>query len=176
MTLGFSRNGLGFEFVVVDGLGVLADLVADDAVELAGEVELVAVGEVSAVGEVEAEDGVAGIDDGHVGGGVGLRAGGWLHVGVFGVEELLGAVAGEVLDDIGELAAAVVALAGVAFGVLVGEDGSGGLEYGAGDEVLGGDHLEALVLAEDLVFNLGGDFGVGSSESGVRIDRHRDIL
>ena len=117
-----------------------------------------------------------GLMIGHVGGGVGLRAGGWLHVGVLGVEELLGAVAGEVLDDVGEFAAAVVALAGVAFGVLVGEDGAGGLEHGAGDEVLGGDHLEPLVLAEDLVFNLGGDFGVGSSESGGRVDRHSDIL
>ena len=111
MSLGFSRRGDCSELVVVDGLGVLADAVADDAIELAGEVELVAVGEVAAVGEVEAEDGVAGLEDGHVGGGVGLRAGVGLHVGVLGAEELFGAVAGEVLDDVGELATAVVALA-----------------------------------------------------------------
>ena len=70
--LGFFADGCGFELVVVDGFGVFADLVADDAVEFAGEVELVAVGEVAAVGEIEAEDGVAGIEESHVGGGVGL--------------------------------------------------------------------------------------------------------
>ena len=126
MTLGFSRRAIS-ELVVVDGFGVLADPVADDAVELAGEVELVAVGEVAAVGEVEAEDGVTRLEDGHVGGGVGLGAGVGLDVDVLGAEELFGAVAGEVFDDVGELAAAVVALAGVAFGVFVGEDGACGL-------------------------------------------------
>src|SRR5260370_23681506 len=44
----------GFEFVVVNGFGVFANLVADDAVEFAGEVELVSVGEMAAVGQIEA--------------------------------------------------------------------------------------------------------------------------
>ncbi len=90
-------------------LGVFADGVGGDLVELAGEVELVAVGEVASVGETEAEDGVAGLQHGHVGGGVGLRAGVRLHVGVLGSEELFGAVAGEVFDDVGVFAAAIVA-------------------------------------------------------------------
>ncbi len=73
----------------------------------------------------------------------------------------LGAIAGNVFNDVGELAAAVVALAGIAFGVLVGEDGSGGLQHGAADEVFGGDHLEAFVLADDFVFDLCGDLRIG---------------
>ena len=52
---------------------------------------------------------------------VGLRAGVGLHVGVLGAEQLLDAVDRELLDDVDVLAAAVVALAGVALGVLVGE-------------------------------------------------------
>src|SRR5882762_2644986 len=44
----------GFELVVVNGFGVFANLVADDAIEFAGEVELVAVGEMAAVGQIEA--------------------------------------------------------------------------------------------------------------------------
>ena len=134
--LRFDFEGLGLELVVVDDFGVFADLVAGDVVELAGEVELVAVGEVASVGEVEAEDGVAGGDERHVGGGVGLRAGVRLDVGVVGAEEAFGAVAGEGFDDVGVLAATVVALSGVAFGVFVGEDGACGLEDGAADEVL----------------------------------------
>ena len=157
-------HGNRLEFVVVDDFGVLADRVGDDLVELAGEVELVAVGEMAAVGEIEAEDGVAGLQDGHVGGGVGLRAGVRLHVGVLGAEDLLGAVAGEVLDHVGELASAVVAAAGIALGVLVGEDRAGSLKHGVADEVLGGDHLEAFVLAEDFVFDGGGDLGIGLRE------------
>ncbi len=86
-----------------------------------------------------------------------------LYVDVVGAEEALGAVAGEVFDDVGELAAAVVALAGVAFGVLVGEDSAGGFEHGARDEVFACDHLEALVLAEDFVGDLRGDVGVCGS-------------
>src|SRR5438067_13934071 len=44
----------GFELGVVNGFGVFANLIADDAVEFAGAIELVAVGEMAAVGEVEA--------------------------------------------------------------------------------------------------------------------------
>jgi hypothetical protein len=44
----------GFEFVVVNGFGVFADLIANDSVEFARKIELVAVSEVTAVSEVEA--------------------------------------------------------------------------------------------------------------------------
>ena len=53
-------------------------------------------------------------------------------------------------DDVDELAAAVVALARIAFGVLVGQHRAGGFEHGAADEVLRGDQLEAVVLPAQL--------------------------
>ena len=53
---------------------------------------------------------------------VGVGAGVGLHVGVRSTEERLGAVAGDVLDLVDDLVAAVVALAGIALAVLVGED------------------------------------------------------
>ena len=106
---------------------------------------------------------------GGVGGLIGLRAGVRLHVDVLGAEELLGALAGQVLDDVGELAAAVVALAGIAFGVLVGEDAAGGFEHGLGGEVLAGDQFELPVLARGLVLDrlvdLGIDFGEGAGHA-----------
>src|SRR5258708_10948090 len=114
----------GFELVVVNGFGVFANLVADDAVEFAGEVEFVAVSEMAAVGEVEAENAVAWIEQGHVGGGVGLGAGVGLDVDVIGVKQAFGAGSGEGFYYVGVFAAAVVALAGVAFGVYVGENGA----------------------------------------------------
>ncbi len=152
------------ELVVVDGFSIFADAVGDDAIELAGEVELVAVGEVAAHGEVEAEDGVAGLEEGGVGGGVGLGAGVRLDVGVFGAKDLFGAVASQVLDDVGVLAPAVVAASWIALSIFVGEDRARGFKDSAADEVFRGDHLEPFVLAADFGVDGGGDFGIFEGE------------
>ena len=81
--------------------------------------------------------------DGRVGLGARVR----LHVDVLGAEELLGPVDGELLGDVDELAAAVVALARIALGVLVGEHRALAVEDRLRHEVLGGDHLERRLLA-----------------------------
>ena len=93
--------------------------------------------------------------------GIGLRAGVRLHVRMLGAEELLGAIARQVLHHVGELAPAVVAPARVALGVLVGEDRAGRLQHRFGDKVLAGDHLQPFVLAESFVVNGCGNFRVG---------------
>ena len=151
------------QLLVVDPLVVLAHAVGDDRVELAREVERVAVREVAAVREVHAEHGVAGLQRREIDRHVGLRAGVRLHVGVVGAEERLGARDGQRLDHVHELAAAVVALAGIAFGVLVGEHRARGLENRLADEVLRGDELESLGLAAALAGDGGGDFGIVSA-------------
>ena len=158
--LGLLALGNLLQFVVVDGFGFLGHAVGDDLVGLAGEVQLMSVREVAAVREVQAQDGVAGLDDGRIGRHVGRRAGVRLHVGVLGAEELLGAIARQVLHHVGELASAVVALAGIAFGVLVGEDRARGFQHGFADEVFGGDQLQAFVLAAFFVLDGIGYFGI----------------
>ena len=115
--------------------------------------------------------GVAGLDDGGVGGHVGRGARVRLHVGVVAAEELLGAVAGEVLDHVGELASAVVALGGIALGVLVGEDRGGRFEHGFADKVLRCDQLKTFMLAVLLVENGLGNLRVHRTER----TRHRRI-
>src|SRR5262252_6527120 len=80
-----------------------------------------------------------------------------LHVGVLRTEQFLRAVAREVLDDVGELAPAVVALGRIALGVLVGEDRAGGFEHGFADKVLGCDQFQAFMLTPGFVVNGGGD-------------------
>ena len=72
---------------------------------------------------------------------------------MFGSEELFGAVDGESFDFINKFAAAVVAFAGVAFGVFVGEDGAERFEDSRGDEVFGGDHFKAGLLAVEFFLN-----------------------
>ncbi len=118
-------------------------------------------GKVAALGQVHAEDLVARVDEGQVGGHVGLAAGVGLDVGVLGAEKLFGAFYREVfrLVDLG--AAAVVAAAGIAFGVFVGEAGSLGFENGRGGEVFRGDKLDAVALAGEFGVQNGGELGIG---------------
>ena len=91
-----------------------------------------------------------GLEQRQVDGHVGVGAGVGLHVGVRRAEQRLGPLAGDVLDLVDDLVAAVVALARVALAVLVGEHRAGGPQHGRRGEVLAGDQLEGGVLALDL--------------------------
>ncbi len=75
----------------------------------------------AAVRQAEGEDGVAGAQQDGVGGEHGGGAGVRLHVGVFGAEQRLGALHGEPFGHVDDLTAAVVPVARVALGVLVGQ-------------------------------------------------------
>ena len=66
-------------------------------------------------------------------------------------EQLLGPLDRQRLGDVDELAAAVVALARIALGVLVGHDRALRLEHGARDDVLRGDQLDLVLLPAELV-------------------------
>ncbi len=125
-----------------------------DLVELAGEVEGHAVGQVTAVGQVHAHDPVAGPQDAEVGGHVRLGATVRLDVDVLGTGiERQRALLGESLGDIHVLAAAVVALARQAFGVLVGQPRTLGFHDRGRDVVLAGDQLDVVVLATALTLH-----------------------
>ena len=78
---------------------------------------------------------------------------------------LLGALDGQVLGDVDELAAAVVALARIALGVLVGQHRALRLQHGAGDDVLRGDQLDLVALAAELVADGAEDLRVGAFQS-----------
>src|SRR5205085_10220034 len=136
-------------------------------VEAAGEVDPEPVRQVPAVRELEREDRVARLQrrevDGHVGDGAGVR----LHVRVLGAEELLRPVDRELLDLVDDLAAAVVALARIALGVLVRRHASDRLEHARPGEVLGGDQLDLAALPLELVTDEAGDLGIDLVEARV---------
>ena len=148
------------DLIEVEPVRVARHAVADEMVQHAADVQLHAVREVAAVGQVEAEHGVARLQRGEIDRRVGLRAAVRLHVGELGAEQLLGAVDRELLDDVDELAAAVVAAARIPLGVLVREHAAGGLHHGRARVVLAGDHLQAVGLALDFVGDGGPDFGI----------------
>ena len=144
-----------FNAVVVDRL-VGVKTVGNDLEVAAGIVEVHAVRQMAAFGKREAHDRVADLEKAEVHGGVGLSAGVGLHVDghldACGLaEELLGAVDGELFNDVDVLAAAVVALAGIAFRVLVREAGPLGLHDRRGSVVFARDELNVVFLTGGLV-------------------------
>ncbi len=135
-----------FDFFVIDALVFLAHAVGDEFVHAAGKIQRVPVRKVAAMRQVHAQHRVAGLQRGHVHryicGGSGMR----LHVGVFRAEQFLGAIDGQLLDLVGVLAAAVVALARIALRVFVGENRAHGLEHRLGDQVLRGNQFQSSSL------------------------------
>lgn len=78
----------------------------------------------------------------------------------------------EGFDLVDDLASAVVAFAGISFGVLIGEDGGHGLAYGEAGDVFAGDEFEVIFLSAlflvDEVCDVGIDLVEGFS---VGVDR-----
>ena len=105
-----------------------------------------------------------GLHQRHEHGLVRLAAGVRLHVGEAAVEQAAGALDRELLGDVDELAAAVVAPAWIAFGVFVRHHRALRLEHGAGDDVLGGDELDLVALATELELDGAGDLRIGVGE------------
>ena len=69
-----------------------------------------------------------------------------------------------VLGDVDELAAAVIALARQALGVLVGEHRALRFQHRARDDVLRRDQLDLVALAAELLADRLGDLGIGLGE------------
>ena len=139
------------QLVLVDPFGVLSDAVGVDLVQAAAEVELHAMRQVAALVQAHPEDPVARLEDAEVGGHVRLGTRVRLDVDVLcareqGERTLLG----ERLDDVHVLAAAVVALARQALGVLVREPAALRLDHRRRDVVLAGDELDVVALAPPL--------------------------
>src|SRR4051794_12045645 len=102
--------------------------------------------EMAAVREVHPHDRVARLEHREVNRHVCLRAGVRLHVGVLGAEEFLGAIDGDVLDDVRRPASSVIPFSRISLGIFVREDGAHCGEHGARDVILRRDELERVVL------------------------------
>src|SRR5580700_10193338 len=118
----------------------------------------------TAVIQAHSKDYVPRLDESEIRGGIGLRARMRLDIGVRGAEELLRPVDRQLLDDIDEFAAAVVALARIAFGVLVGEHRALRSEHARTCVVLRCDKLDVLFLAAYLSGERRGELGIESCD------------
>lgn len=77
----------------------------------------------------------------------------WLHVAVIRIEELLDTVARQFFGIIDILAAAIISLARVAFGVFIGHYLAHGLENGMANMVFRSDQFEFFVLAPNFILD-----------------------
>ena len=103
--------------------------------------------------QVHTHERVAGLQYGQQHGSVGLCARVGLHVGILGIEQLADTLNGQPLHLVDHLTAAIIALAGIALGILVGEIGAHSLHHLVTYEVLTGYQLYAFQLALMLFLN-----------------------
>ena len=134
----------------VDALVVAAHAIGHDVKPLARHIDRGAMGEMAAGGKIKPHESIAGLHQREEGRGIGGRAGMRLDVGKATSEEPRNPFDRERFCDVDELAAAVVALAGQAFGIFVGEDRALGLEHRAADDVLRRYQLDPVTLAAKL--------------------------
>ena len=103
-----------------------------------------------------------------------------LYVRISAAEKLLGALDCKRLHNIDHLAAAVIALAGITFRILVCERTSHGSHDRFADPVLRCDQFDMIILTLNFLLNRGGDFRIDFSYFFNRIhllppDTHLDI-
>ena len=114
--------GQPLHFLVVDGLVLPGNTIRNNIEKPAGEVHRAAVGQMAAMREVHPEHGVPRFQYREIDRHIGLRSGMGLDIGMVGAEKLLCPLNGQVLDNVHMVAAAVIALAGVAFRIFIGQN------------------------------------------------------
>ena len=158
----------------VNALGLAIDGVGHRLEPAAGHVDGRAVGEMAAGGQIEPHEDVARLQQREKHALIGLAAGIGLHIGEAAAEQFGRAVDGELLGDIDKLAPAVIAPAGIALGIFVGQHRALRFEHGARDDVLGGDQLDVVALATEFQLDRLRDFrvrgGKRRGEEGVGAD------
>ena len=81
-------------------------------------------------------------------------------------EQLLGALDRQRLGDVDEFAAAVIAVARIAFGIFVGHHRALRFQHRAADDVFRRDQLDLMALAAEFAADRGGDIRIGLGKRG----------
>ena len=123
----------------VDSIVVTPNPIGDRLEPFSGDIHRRAMGQMAARGKVEPHKRIARLQQREKHRLVRLAAGIRLHIGEFAVEEPGHALDRQSLGDIDELAAAIIAPAGIALGIFVGQNRALGFEHGLGDDVFRGD-------------------------------------
>ncbi len=117
--------------------------------------------------QAHAQDGVARLQQRQIHRLVGLGTAVRLDVRVIGAKHLLDAVDRQLFGNVDELAAAVVALARIAFGVFVGQLAALRFHHQRAAIVFAGDQLDMILLAAGFSSDGLGQFGVVGFQSDI---------
>jgi hypothetical protein len=158
--------GAARDFIHVDELVVAAHGVVLRIEPSSGNIHRRAVGEMAAGGEIEAHERIAGSKQRQKYRLVHLAAGIGLHIGESGAEQLFGALDRQRLHHVDEFTAAVIAGAGIAFGIFVGQHRTLRLQHRAADDVFRRNQLDLMALAAEFAADGGGDIRIGLGEGG----------
>ena len=146
--------------VVVDAVSNAVNAVGHEVEILARHIYGRAVCEVSALVEVHTHNGVAGIQHCEVYSHICLCARVRLNVGVIGSEKLAGTLTRDLLNNVYALAAAVVALAGIALGILICQMAAHCRHNSGSYDVFAGDQLKISALTLQLAVHRVADCGI----------------
>jgi hypothetical protein len=113
----------------------------------AGYVYLATMSQMTAMIEIHGQYFPSLGDEREIYGLIGLRTGMGLQIGMFRSKEFLGPLSSERFDFIHYLATAIVPIAGITFGVFVGQTGAGGFHHRLTGKVLRSDQLQVALLS-----------------------------
>ena len=120
--------------------------------------------EVPAMREIQTKNRVAGLQYRRISGLIGLRPLVRLHIDILRAKKFLGPLARQVLDYVGKLASAVIALARIPFRILVGEHRPGSLQHSLADKIFRSDQLQPFMLTASFVVGSVRNFGINFVE------------
>ena len=166
ISFGLHLFGLPGHRVHVDDLVLAPHGVVRGLEPLAGHIDRRTMGEMAAGGEIEAHEGIAGLQQRQEHRLVHLAAGVGLHVGELRAEQFLGAIDRQCLHHVDPFAAAVIAIARIAFGIFVGQHRALRFQHRAADDVFRRDQLDLMALAAEFALDRGGDIRIGLGEGG----------
>ena len=133
--------------VIVQNFGILLYAVSFKVEVGAGDVDRAAMGQVTAMAQIHAQYGIAGLEHCEVNSHIGIGAAVRLHIGMLCTEKFFRPFPSQVLCDIHEFAAAIIAFAGIAFCVFVGHNAALSRHDSWADKVFGGDQLNFFLLS-----------------------------
>jgi len=134
------------DLIHIQPLGFRVQAIMDNVVQPARKVRLQPGGQMAPVCQVERQYGIPWLEHGQVNGSVRLTAGMWLDVHVFGAKQLLEPVDGKLLDLVHLGTPTIPPPAGIAFGILIGEDRPCGPKHGPRGVILRCDQVQAVCL------------------------------
>ena len=134
------------DVVVIDQAGSMVHIIGYHIVILTGNIGRTAMGQVSAVGKAHTHQRITGLQQRQLNSHIGLCTGVGLHIGKFCTKQLLGALDTQAFQFIHEVAAAIVALAGQALSIFIGQNGTHSGDHRRGCKVLGSNQLDAILL------------------------------